>query len=124
MRVGITVSTLGHLAILGFGFIAFPDAEPFQAEKIEALPVDLVTIAEFTDLAEGNKRAEVAPEESPQPKPQVQAEVPAPQPAEKPAEQPVHDISPGIACVCERQHSGARSPRVGGFAGREEGREE
>ncbi len=63
MRVGITVSTLGHLAILGFGFIAFPDAEPFQAEKIEALPIDLVTIAEFTDLAEGNKRAEIAPEE-------------------------------------------------------------
>src|SRR5687768_8113522 len=89
MRVGITVSTLGHLAILGFGFIAFPAAEPFQAEKIEALPIDLVTIAEFTDLAEGNKRAEIAPEESPQPKPQVQAEVPAPQPAEKPAEQPV-----------------------------------
>jgi hypothetical protein len=80
---------LGHLAILGFGFVAFPEAEPFHVEKIEALPVDLVEIADVTDLLAGDKRAELAPAEAPQPKPQVEAPAPAPNPAEKPAEQPV-----------------------------------
>ena len=71
MRVGITVSVLGHLAILGFGFVAFPEAEPFHVVKIEALPVDLVEIADVTDLLAGDKQAELAPPEAPQPKPRI-----------------------------------------------------
>jgi len=89
MRFGLGVSIIGHAAILGFGFIALPDASPFQVEAIDALPVDLVPIAEVTDLLEGSKEAEKPPEQAPQPKPEVVAETPAPEPAEEPAENPV-----------------------------------
>jgi outer membrane biosynthesis protein TonB len=89
MRLGLAVSLIGHAAIIGFGFVAFPDARPFAVTEIEALPVDLVEIADETDLLEGDKQAEEAPEETPQPKPQVEAETPSPEPAEKPAEKPV-----------------------------------
>lgn len=89
MKVGLGVSIVGHLAILGFGFIAFPEARPFAPELIEALPVELVPISELTDVLAGDKNAETPPEKSPQPREQVQAEAPAPTPAEKPAEKPV-----------------------------------
>jgi hypothetical protein len=90
MRVGLTVSIAGHAAILAFGLIAFPDARPFAPDEIEALPVELVDIAEVTDLLAGDRRSEKLPEEAPQPTPQIEAEIPIPEPAEEePAEQPV-----------------------------------
>lgn len=89
MRAGVAVSIVGHAAILGFGFVAFPDARPFTPESIEALPVELVEISEVTDLLAGDKDAEAVSAEKPQPKPEVKAEAPAPDPAEKPAEKPV-----------------------------------
>jgi hypothetical protein len=94
MRVGLTVSIVGHAAILGFGIIAFPDARPFQAEEIEALPVELIDIAEVTDLMAGDESSEILPEEAPQPKPITQAEAPAPAPAEEPAPEPVETTTP------------------------------
>jgi len=89
MRVGLGVSLAGHLALISLGFLAFPDARPFTVDEIEALPVDLVPVAEVTDLRAGSKNAEPKPEEKPQPKPQVLSELPEPKPAEKPAEKPV-----------------------------------
>lgn len=89
MRAGFAVSVIGHAAILGFGFIAFPEARPFTPELIEALPVELIDVADATDLLAGDKQSEILPEETPQPNPEVQAEAPAPNPAEKAAETPV-----------------------------------
>jgi hypothetical protein len=89
MRFGLGVSIFGHLAILGFGFVAFPEARPFTPEMIEALPVDLVPISEVTDLLVGDENAEALPEDKPQPNNAVQAEAPVAKPAEKPAEKPV-----------------------------------
>ncbi len=94
MRAGLTVSIVGHAAILGFGLIAFPESRPFQADDIEALPIELVSIAEVTDLLAGDKASEVLPEETPQPKPIVEAEAPAPEPAEEPAPKPVETTPP------------------------------
>jgi hypothetical protein len=48
MRVGLGISVFAHVALLGFGFVAFPDAEAFKPEAIEALPVDLVTVSDVT----------------------------------------------------------------------------
>lgn len=93
MRAGLTVSIIGHAAIIGFGFIAFPQGAALQAPDIEALPVDLVTQADVTDLLKGDNKSEVIPKETPQPKPTVQAESPAP-PAEKPAPKPVEATPP------------------------------
>jgi outer membrane biosynthesis protein TonB len=96
MRVGLTVSIIGHAALLGFGFFALPKAEPFKTEAIDALPVDLVTIADVTDLALGDKKSDKPPEDTPQPKPEVQAEAPAP-PQEKPADKPVEAANQAAA---------------------------
>jgi hypothetical protein len=89
MRVGFAVSIIGHAAILGIGFIAFPEARPFAPEEIEALPVELIDVAEATDLKQGDEAAAELPEEKEQPKPELEAETPAPEPAEKPAEKMV-----------------------------------
>jgi outer membrane biosynthesis protein TonB len=94
MRAGYTVSILGHVAILGLGLVAYSSSRPLEAEKIEALPVELVSIAEMTDLLQGSKSSEVLPEENPQPKPTVEAEIPAPEPVEEPAEKPVEAVTP------------------------------
>jgi hypothetical protein len=88
MRAGLTVSIIGHAAILGIGLIAFPDMRPFQVEEIEALPVELIDVADETDLLKGDENAEIAPEETPQPVAEVEA--PTPEPVEeKVAEKPV-----------------------------------
>ncbi len=88
MRVGLTTSIVGHAVILGLGFIVL-GTQPLEFEKIEALPVDLISVDETTDLLKGEKSSRKLPEEKPQPKPEVKAEVPAPKPAEKPAEKVV-----------------------------------
>jgi hypothetical protein len=89
MRAGLAFSIAGHLAILAYGLVAFPDARPFKVDDIEAFPVDLVPIAEMTDLAAGDRKAEKTPEAPAQPKPVVKAEAPSPKPAERPAKVPV-----------------------------------
>jgi hypothetical protein len=89
MRVGLAVSIIGHAAILGVGFIAFPEARPFAPEQIEALPVELIDVAEVTDLKLGDEKAEELPQEKEQPKSELKAETPAPESAEKPAEKVV-----------------------------------
>lgn len=93
MRAGLTVSIIGHAVILGLGFVTF-QARSLEAEKIEALPVELISLAEVTDLAAGIESSEVLPEETPQPKPEVQSVAPAPEPTETPAEQPVEAVAP------------------------------
>jgi len=92
MRAGLTVSIIGHAVILGLGLVAL-GTKPLESEKIDALPVELISIGEETDLLKGEKSSKVVPEEKPQPLPQVQAEVPAPEPAEKPAEKVVETTS-------------------------------
>src|SRR4051812_18841217 len=93
MRAGLAVSILAHAAILGFGFLAFPEGHSFEAANIEALPVDLVTSADVTDLLKGDKSSRILPEENPQPTPTVQADTPA-KPAEEPAPKPVEATPP------------------------------
>ncbi|MGH6923508.1 MAG: hypothetical protein ACRED5_07185 [Propylenella sp.] len=89
MRTGITVSIIGHAVILGLGLIAFPDMRSLESEKIEALPVELISVDEITDLAPGIESSEELPEETPQPTPEIEAEAPSPEPEEIPAETPV-----------------------------------
>ena len=94
MRPGLTVSLLAHAALLGIGLVAFPEARPFEVEDIQALPVDLIDIAELTDLARGDESSRILPEEAPQPATPVEAELPTPAPAETPADQPVEAARP------------------------------
>lgn len=94
MRAATAASVIAHAAILGLGFLAFPEARPFTAEKLDALPVELVDTAEVTDLLKGSKTSELLPEEAPQPGAVAKAETPAPDPVEEPAEKPVEAAQP------------------------------
>ena len=56
VRAGLTVSSLGHAVILGWGLIAFAPAA-FDTPPAESMPVDLVPITDLTELRAGNKDA-------------------------------------------------------------------
>ncbi len=59
MRTGLIVSVSGHMALVLWGLVALPGAEPFDTKPMESLPVDLVPIGEFTQLHKGEKTAEL-----------------------------------------------------------------
>ena len=53
MRVGLIASIGGHLAVLVWGVVSFPEARPFDVGPVDTLPVDLVPISEITRLRIG-----------------------------------------------------------------------
>ena len=92
MRAGLTASIVGHAVIVGLGFFAFPEMRPLESEEIQALPVELISVADITDLAPGIETSEEIPEEAPQPLPEIEAEAPAPEPVESPPDEPVKAV--------------------------------
>jgi colicin import membrane protein len=56
MRVGLTISAIGHASLLLWGLISFA-VKPLDAGSAEALPVDIISDAEFTQLTAGVKTA-------------------------------------------------------------------
>jgi len=108
MRAGLLVSVAFHGGLLAAMFIALPDTEPLQVAASRALPVELVTIDEFTNLrdiprpeptpeppaeeiAEPEPIAEVPPEPLPEPEP---APMPEPEPAPAPEPEPAPEPAP------------------------------
>jgi outer membrane biosynthesis protein TonB len=75
MRVGFTTSVIGHVLLLAWGLVTLPAAEPFEVEQVDALPVDLVPIAELSQISEGSKTAPLNDTAS-----QAKVETPAPRP--------------------------------------------
>ena len=86
MQPGVTISSIGHAAILGWGLVTFA-VTPLDTPRTEAMPVDLVSISEFTELRAGSKTAKPAPEQKQkvekvaEPKPVTESEK---KPLEKP----------------------------------------
>lgn len=77
MKSSLTISTAGHALFLAWGLISF-SAKPFDATA-EALPVDVISSSEFSQITAGVKTApkaevqkplveKVAPETTPPPK--------------------------------------------------------
>lgn len=56
MKTGLTISALVHAALLLWGLISFT-ARPLEAAPTDALPVDIISDAQFTELAKGVKNA-------------------------------------------------------------------
>ena len=75
MRIGTTTSVIGHVLLLGWGLVTLPNAQPFEIEQIDALPVDLVSIADVTQISEGTKTAPKRDTAS-----QAEVKTPAPRP--------------------------------------------
>ena len=94
MRLAVAISVIGHIGVLMWGYVSFPDASPFEVATVEAVPVDLVPVAELTKLREGSPTAKKLDEpsvtdpvkkliETPNPPEPKQAEPKPPEP-EKP----------------------------------------
>jgi outer membrane biosynthesis protein TonB len=67
MRTGLTISAVGHLALLAWGLVSFV-AKPFDSNRAEALPIDIITTEQFSKVMAGQKDAK----KSAQPKPLVE----------------------------------------------------
>ncbi|MBO6543811.1 MAG: hypothetical protein JJ939_12740 [Alphaproteobacteria bacterium] len=104
MRKGLLFSAALHAGLLLLTFVVLPDAEPFDVAPSPALPVELVTIAEFTNLRnqakvedkpapEAEETPEPEPEPQPEPKPELKPE-PKPQPQPEPAPAPQPEPAP------------------------------
>ncbi|MCT8971738.1 cell envelope integrity protein TolA [Microbaculum marinisediminis] len=92
MRVALSVSTVGHAAILAWGMIALPNADPYESTPQPPLPVDIISITEFTQITAGTRDGDKELEPTP-PKPVEKAE-PVEQPKAKPEPKPEPSKAP------------------------------
>ena len=56
MRTGLTVSAIGHAALLLWSVLTFV-AKPHNAESTEAVPIDLISATDFSELTAGASNA-------------------------------------------------------------------
>jgi outer membrane biosynthesis protein TonB len=100
MRVGLIVSALFHVGLLALTLVALPDTEPFEVVPSRVLPVELVTIDEFTslrDIPQPEPTPDPPAEEVVEPEPVLEpiAEPePAPLPEPEPAPVPEPELEP------------------------------
>ncbi|MCS0503914.1 cell envelope biogenesis protein TolA [Ancylobacter mangrovi] len=78
MRVGIVSSTALHLGIIGFMVISFASPSPFEVPPSEAMPIDIISDAEMSQMMAGKKDAPRKED----PKPVVEKVEDKPKPAE------------------------------------------
>jgi outer membrane biosynthesis protein TonB len=64
MKRGWTISAIAHAVALGWGLVAF-SAGPLNVAPVESLPVDIVSLKDFTQMTAGTKSAPKA--EAPKP---------------------------------------------------------
>lgn len=108
MRVALWVSSLGHAAIVGWAVVAYPGTDR-DVTPPAPLPVDIVSIEEFTQVTAGIREAEpeaepeapeaaeeTPPSELPEPEPEPETEqsaAPEPLPEARPEPEPEIDLS-------------------------------
>jgi outer membrane biosynthesis protein TonB len=56
MKGGVTISTIAHAAILLWALVVFA-VKPFRVPPAESMPVDIVSIADFSQMVAGAKNA-------------------------------------------------------------------
>ena len=64
MRTGLTISGAGHAAVLLWSVLALV-AKPYHADQTQALPIDVISSSEFSQMTNGAKNAPQA--EKPKP---------------------------------------------------------
>lgn len=67
MKTGLTVSTVAHAALLGFGLVALSAPQALEVADVEAFPVDIVPIETMTQIQQGDKKAPIAERAAPTP---------------------------------------------------------
>src|SRR5215475_7911545 len=56
MRTGLTISAISHTVLLLWGIITFT-GKPYTAESTEAMPIDIISAKDFSQLTAGTKNA-------------------------------------------------------------------
>src|SRR6266513_2695780 len=56
MRTAVTISSLGHAAILAWSVLTFV-AKPNEAKPITAMPVDIISASDFSQVTAGTRTA-------------------------------------------------------------------
>jgi hypothetical protein len=78
MNTGLTISTVGHAALLLWGLVSFT-ANPLDAKSTESMPIDIISTSEFSQLRAGKLDAPKAEKPKPmvekvaEPRPQTNA---------------------------------------------------
>jgi colicin import membrane protein len=67
MKTGLTVSTVIHGALLGFGLVAISAPQALEVADVEAFPVDIVPIETVTQIQQGERKAPAAEQAAPTP---------------------------------------------------------
>jgi len=67
MKTGLTVSTVMHAALLGFGLFTLSAPRALEVADVEAFPVDIVPIEEVSQVQKGEREAPVAERAAPVP---------------------------------------------------------
>ena len=81
MRTGLTISGAAHVGVLLWSVLTFA-AQPFEVPPVDALPIDIISTTEFTQMTNGAKNADQR--EKPKPVAEKIAEAtPAPDPLAK-----------------------------------------
>jgi len=83
MKTGLTISAIGHAAVLLWAVVSF-GAKPPPALPLDSLPIDIISTAEFSELMAGSKTAP----KTPAPKPLVE-KIAEPKPVDNPAQKVV-----------------------------------
>jgi colicin import membrane protein len=65
MKLGLTISSAGHAALLAWGLVSFAP-QPFEPVLAESLPVDVISASDFTQITAGSKTAKTI-EKAPKP---------------------------------------------------------
>ncbi|MDO9126433.1 cell envelope integrity protein TolA [Parvibaculum sp.] len=88
MRNSVLLSAAAHVVIVALALVAFPSPEELPSVQTRALPVELVTIDEVTNLKRLKKVEKPKPVEEPEPPKPVEKEKPKPEPKPQPAPTP------------------------------------
>ena len=75
MKLGTTLSSVAHVAILSWGLLTVSAPPPLEVADVESVPIDIIPIEELANAVIGAKEADVT-------------NTPAPTPTQKPQEVP------------------------------------
>ena len=79
MKVGVTLSSAAHVAILTWGLLSISGPKPLVVADVEALPVDIVPIESITKAVQGEKEVDLT-------------DTPAPKPTLRPQDEPAENV--------------------------------
>lgn len=65
MRTGFVVSALGHAGLIAFAIVGIGMTRPFEADPVESIAVDLISIEEFSNIRRGVLDSTVVDTEAP-----------------------------------------------------------